>query len=61
MDEKTDHQETRDIVEPEFSDEDLALAAAGGQRAFPTFTCGPPGCATGGGCGTWAGVGANSC
>jgi hypothetical protein len=50
-----------DFLEPELSDEDLELAAAGGRHAFPTFTCGPPSCATGGGCGTWSGIGPDAC
>jgi hypothetical protein len=62
MDDGATGQDIVDILDPKLSDEDLERAAAGGAALlFPTFTCGPPHCATGGGCGTWSGVGPNSC
>jgi hypothetical protein len=46
-----------DVFALEFSDEVLEATAGGGNGAFPTFTCSVPMCATGGGCGTWPGLG----
>jgi hypothetical protein len=46
-----------DVFAVEFSDEDLEATAGQLNGAFPTFTCSVPMCATGGGCGTWPGLG----